>query len=253
MYGRDGDTYHVGVSLLRWKSIPLRRNPCVASAVDLLQRFAIICSLNPFTGRVCFNTPPVVPVTLVPWKVCRSTLENVCCDPEGEAMSSSSQVYNAGTLRSLLREEEPDWYAVHTYPRHERVVAERIRQQGLTTFLPIITETHRWSDRRKVVELPLFSCYVFVQLVPTNEKRLCILPCAQNVRSPLSASRSRRRHFGSDYTLMVPPNGAISKVRACWNMHFVGSCDYSVIPIAWGEHIQQQGEPWNTDKASVID
>ena len=97
------NTYRVGISLLRWKSIPLRRNPCVASAVDLLQRFAIICSLNPFTGRVCFNTPPVVPVTLVPWKVCRSTLEHVRCDPEGEAMSSSSQVYNVGTLRSLLR------------------------------------------------------------------------------------------------------------------------------------------------------
>jgi transcription antitermination factor NusG len=26
----------------------------------------------------------------------------------------------------------------------------------------------RWSDRKKKVELPLFSCYVFVKLVPSN-------------------------------------------------------------------------------------
>jgi len=74
--------------------------------------------------------------------------------------------------------DAPAWYAIHTYPRHEWAVAERIRQQRLITFLPTITETHRWSDRRKVVEMPLFTCYVFVQLVPTNETRLRVLRTA---------------------------------------------------------------------------
>ena len=45
-------------------------------------------------------------------------------------------------------------------------------QQGFTTFLPLVKETRRWSDRKKVVEFPLFGCYVFVQLVPTNQMRL---------------------------------------------------------------------------------
>ena len=61
------------------------------------------------------------------------------------------------------------------YPRHEKVVADRIQQQGLTTFLPMLTEVHRWSDRKKTVQLPMFNCYVFVQLVPTNEQRLRVL------------------------------------------------------------------------------
>src|SRR5262249_53545074 len=47
--------------------------------------------------------------------------------------------------------------------------------QGMTTFLPMLTEVHRWSDRKKIVQLPMFSCYVFVQLVPTNERRLRVL------------------------------------------------------------------------------
>jgi transcription antitermination factor NusG len=67
------------------------------------------------------------------------------------------------------------WYAVHTRARHERVIAHRLREQGVTTFLPLVTEVHRWSDRRKSVELPLFSCYVFVKLSPTGEQRLSVL------------------------------------------------------------------------------
>jgi transcription antitermination factor NusG len=56
------------------------------------------------------------------------------------------------------------WYAVNTRARHERVVAHRLRELGVTNFLPLVTEVHRWSDRRKSVELPLFGCYVFVKL-----------------------------------------------------------------------------------------
>ena len=63
------------------------------------------------------------------------------------------------------------WYAVHTQARHEKVVAQRLAEQGVTTFLPIVTSVHRWSDRNKKVELPLFSCYVFARIHPTNQER----------------------------------------------------------------------------------
>ncbi len=56
------------------------------------------------------------------------------------------------------------WYAVHTRARHEKAVITRLEEQGITTFLPTITEVRRWSDRRKRVEFPLFSCYAFVNL-----------------------------------------------------------------------------------------
>ena len=65
-----------------------------------------------------------------------------------------------------MNSEVANWYAVQTRARNEKAISERLREQGLTTFLPLVTEIRRWSDRKKKVELPLFSCYVFVKLVP---------------------------------------------------------------------------------------
>ena len=48
------------------------------------------------------------------------------------------------------------WYAIHTRARHEKMVTTRLQEQGITTFLPTTTEVRRWSDRRKLVEFPLF-------------------------------------------------------------------------------------------------
>lgn len=67
------------------------------------------------------------------------------------------------------------WYAVQTRARNERAVVQRFREKGLNTFLPIVTEVRRWSDRWKSIELPLFSCYVFVKIMNTNEDRLKVL------------------------------------------------------------------------------
>src|SRR5208283_4092278 len=56
------------------------------------------------------------------------------------------------------------WYAIHTRAQHEKSVVSHLRRQGITTFLPLVSEVHRWSDRRKVVQLPLFTCYAFVHV-----------------------------------------------------------------------------------------
>jgi transcription antitermination factor NusG len=47
--------------------------------------------------------------------------------------------------------------------------------RGIVQYVPTITETHTWSDRRKKVELPLFPGYVFVQIVASNELRVQVL------------------------------------------------------------------------------
>jgi transcription antitermination factor NusG len=65
----------------------------------------------------------------------------------------------------MVNQESAKWYAVQTRARNEKVISERLQEQGLTTFLPLVTEIRRWSDRKKKVEVPLFSCYVFVKLV----------------------------------------------------------------------------------------
>ncbi len=67
------------------------------------------------------------------------------------------------------------WCAVYTRARHEKVVANRLCEKGVTTFFPMVTEVHHWSDRKKTVELPLFSTYLFVKLMPSNEDRQKVL------------------------------------------------------------------------------
>jgi len=71
--------------------------------------------------------------------------------------------------------EPPRWYGLHTRPRHEKVVANRIEAKGINTFLPLVKEVHRWSDRNKTVEVPLFSCYVFARMTPDRLDRLRVL------------------------------------------------------------------------------
>ena len=64
------------------------------------------------------------------------------------------------------------WYAVWSRSRHEKMVASALSNAGITTFLPLVTETHRWSDRRKSVDVPLFPGYVFVQIPNSAEAHL---------------------------------------------------------------------------------
>ena len=71
--------------------------------------------------------------------------------------------------------EVENWYGLQTRPRHEKIVAHRLEERGVTTFLPLITEVHRWSDRKKSVEVPLFGCYVFAKFVPNRTESLRVL------------------------------------------------------------------------------
>jgi transcription antitermination factor NusG len=71
--------------------------------------------------------------------------------------------------------ETESWYGLHTRPRHEKLVAQRLQERGVTAFLPLITEVHRWSDRKKTVQIPLFSCYVFAKFKPNRAERLRVL------------------------------------------------------------------------------
>ena len=62
--------------------------------------------------------------------------------------------------------ELPDsetWWALYTRHQREKVVAEMLAVKGFEVFLPLYESTRRWKDRRKVLSLPLFPCYLFVR------------------------------------------------------------------------------------------
>jgi transcriptional antiterminator RfaH len=62
---------------------------------------------------------------------------------------------------------EPKWYALYTRPRAEKLVFKRLIEEGIETFLPLQKTYRVWSDRKKLVEKPLLTSYVFVK---TNKK-----------------------------------------------------------------------------------
>lgn len=60
-------------------------------------------------------------------------------------------------------ETTPPWWAIYTRHQHEKVVAEILSTKGFEIFLPVYESVRRWKDRKKILSLPVFPCYVFVR------------------------------------------------------------------------------------------
>ena len=91
-------------------------------------------------------------------------------------MSSARQFFPViDSLAAVTIAAAPQWYAVQTRGRHEKKVANKLAERGIDTYLPALREVHRWSDRNKVVEVPLFPCYTFVRVAADSSARLRIL------------------------------------------------------------------------------
>jgi len=92
-------------------------------------------------------------------------------------MSSIQQVWEPARAMPTPAtvSEEPRWYAIHTRARHEKAVTAQLERIGVTTFLPLIRQTHRWSDRQKTVQWVLFDCYTFVCLETYAKKHRPVL------------------------------------------------------------------------------
>jgi transcription antitermination factor NusG len=74
------------------------------------------------------------------------------------------------------------WFALQTRVNRERVVEQRLKERGVVTFLPVVSEVRKWSDRKKIIQFPLFRGYLFAKLCPTKVDRLRVL-CVDGVFS----------------------------------------------------------------------
>jgi transcription antitermination factor NusG len=70
---------------------------------------------------------------------------------------------------------DPAWYAIQTRYRFERKVTAALDRKGVETFIPLLSETHRWSDRKKIIQKPLFSGYTFARLKPSPAQQRVVL------------------------------------------------------------------------------
>jgi transcription termination/antitermination protein NusG len=68
-----------------------------------------------------------------------------------------------GRVANLERGVHP-WFALRVKPNYEKPVAAMLRGKGFEEFLPLQRTRRRWSDRVKVMDLPLFPGYLFCRL-----------------------------------------------------------------------------------------
>jgi transcription antitermination factor NusG len=54
------------------------------------------------------------------------------------------------------------WFALYTRPRAEKQLFRQLQKAGFNAYLPLRKVLKYWSDRKKWVEEPLFSSYIFV-------------------------------------------------------------------------------------------
>ena len=64
--------------------------------------------------------------------------------------------------------DHKQWLVLYTKPRNEKKVTERLTNQGFEVYCPLVKTLKQWSDRKKKVEVPMFSSYVFINI---DEKR----------------------------------------------------------------------------------
>jgi len=62
------------------------------------------------------------------------------------------------------------WFALQTKPKSEKLVAKQLEIKEIEYFLPLVQKVRIWSDRKKKIQIPLFSGYIFVHA--TEEERV---------------------------------------------------------------------------------
>ena len=77
-----------------------------------------------------------------------------------------------------------NWHAVYVSSRTEKKISENLNSIGIEAYVPLVKTMRQWSDRKKMVELPLLNGYVFVKIaLHENDKVLQTRGVVNFVRS----------------------------------------------------------------------
>ena len=95
-------------------------------------------------------------------------MESLPPTKDGEALSGMTLISserNEPVEASFASPSVTQWFAVYTAHRHEKRVSELLLDRDIETVLPLYKVGRQWRKRAPVVvELPLFPCYLFVNI-----------------------------------------------------------------------------------------
>lgn len=68
------------------------------------------------------------------------------------------------------------WFVIWAESRAEKKVEKRLAALGLLPWLPLVKQRHRWSDRWREVESPLFPGYLFARASTADWQQILRTP-----------------------------------------------------------------------------
>src|SRR5436189_5247395 len=58
---------------------------------------------------------------------------------------------------------EKQWYVIYTKPRMEKKVSEILTRKEIENYFPLNRIIADWNTNKKIIDEPLFACYIFVR------------------------------------------------------------------------------------------
>jgi transcriptional antiterminator RfaH len=130
------------------------------------------------------------------------------------------------------------WYVLYTMPQHEKKIAAQLEEEKFSYYLPLCKKTRQWHDRKKVVEMPLFPSYIFVNISCTEDFHRC-----------LSFSGALKFvHFGKEYA-KVQEKVILDLDKLCSNSTDMESTSRLLDP---GEQVQIKDGPLSGLDCEVV-
>jgi transcription termination/antitermination protein NusG len=103
------------------------------------------------------------------------------------------------------------WYAAYTIAKHEKRVVQQLEERQIQSLVPTYRSVRRLKDRKKILELPLFPSYVFVQMNAHSRLQILSLPgvlglvCFQGKPAPIDRVEIDNLRQGlADRTIVHP-------------------------------------------------
>ena len=109
---------------------------------------------------------------------------------------------------------EKRWFAIQVRPRYEKTAGDILRNKGYEEFVPLYKEKRQWSDRIKIVTVPLFAGYIFCRF-------------NASAHAPIVTTPGVVRIIGSGKELLPIEEGEVEAIQA------VIRCGYKAHPHAY--------------------
>lgn len=72
------------------------------------------------------------------------------------------------------------WMVIYSKPRWEKKIDVTLLKKGIESWCPLNKVEKQWSDRKKIIEEPLFKSYVFVRIGVEERNEVLITPGVLN-------------------------------------------------------------------------